>query len=166
MILISSIPKDRANLSIESLKAGKDVMVDKPGCTTLNQLNDLKKIVKETGKIWSVNFSERFHVAAVTKAEELVKKGMIGKVKQTIGIGPHRQGNYERPDWFYDRESYGGIITDIGSHQIHQFLVFTNSNNAKITHALAENTTRKENVAFKTLVKLILQVMVVMDIFD
>ena len=40
IILISSIPKDRAKLSIESLKAGKDVMVDKPGCTTLNQLND------------------------------------------------------------------------------------------------------------------------------
>ena len=149
MILISSIPKDRAALSIEVLKARKDVMVDKPGCTTLNQLNDLKKIVKETGKIWSVNFSERFHVAAVTKAEELVKEGIIGKVKQTIGTGPHRQGNYERPDWFYDRESYGGIITDIGSHQIHQFLVFTNSNNAKITHALAENTTRKDEPGFQ-----------------
>ena len=149
MVLISSIPKDRADLSIKVLKAGKDVMVDKPGCTTLNQLNDLKKTIKETGKIWSVNFSERFHVAAVTKAEELVKEGIIGKVKQTMGIGPHRQGNYERPDWFYDRNSYGGIITDIGSHQIHQFLVFTNSNNAKITHALAENTTRKEKPGFQ-----------------
>jgi predicted dehydrogenase len=149
MVLISSIPKDRADLSIKVLKAGKDVMVDKPGCTTLNQLNDLKKTIKETGKIWSVNFSERFHVAAVTKAEELVKEGIIGKVKQTMGIGPHRQGNYERPDWFYDRNSYGGIITDIGSHQIHQFLVFTNSNNVKITHALAENTTRKEKPGFQ-----------------
>jgi predicted dehydrogenase len=149
MILISSIPKDRANLSIEALKAGKDVMVDKPGCTTLNQLNDLKKVIKETKKIWSVNFSERFHVAAVTKAEELVKKGIIGKVKHTMGTGPHRQGNYERPDWFYDRESYGGIITDIGSHQIHQFLVFTNSKDVKITHALAENTTRKEKPGFQ-----------------
>ena len=149
MILISSIPKDRADLSVEALKAGKDVMVDKPGCTTLNQLNNLKKIVKETDKIWSVNFSERFHVAAVTKAEELVKKGIIGKVKQTMGTGPHRQGNYERPDWFYDRESYGGIITDIGSHQIHQFLVFTNSNEAKITHAMVENTTQKKFPGFQ-----------------
>ena len=70
MILISSIPKDRANLSIEAMKAGKDVMVDKPGCTTLEQLNNLKQTVKETGKIWSINFSERFHVAAVTRAEE------------------------------------------------------------------------------------------------
>ena len=113
MILISSVPKDRAYNSIEALKAGKDVMVDKPGCTTLDQLNQLKQTVKETGKIWSVNFSERFHVAAVAKAEELVNEGKIGNVKQTIGTGPHRQGNYERPDWFYNRESYGGIITDL-----------------------------------------------------
>ena len=149
MILISSVPKDRADLSIEALKSGKDVMVDKPGCTTLNQLEDLKRIVKETGKIWSVNFSERFHVSAVTKAEELVAEGKIGKVKQTMGTGPHRQGNYERPDWFYDRESYGGIITDIGSHQIHQFLVFTNSNKANITNALVENTTKEQFPGFQ-----------------
>ena len=81
MVLISSVPKDRADLSIEVLNSGKDVMVDKPGCTTLNQLEDLKRTVKKTGKIWSVNFSERFHVAAVAKAEELVAKGKIGKVK-------------------------------------------------------------------------------------
>ena len=149
LILISSIPKDRAGLSIEALKSDKDVMVDKPGCTTLDQLEDIKRTVKETGKIWSVNFSERFHVAAVAKAEELVAEGKIGKVKQTIGTGPHRQGNYERPDWFYDRQSYGGIITDIGSHQIHQFLVFTNSNKAKINHALIENTTKQDKPGFQ-----------------
>ena len=149
MILISSIPKERANLSIDALKAGKDVMVDKPGCTTINQLNNLKQTVKETGKIWSINFSERFHVAAVVKAEELVAAGKIGKVIHTIGTGPHRQGNYERPDWFYDRNSYGGIITDIGSHQIHQFLVFTNSNKAKVNHALVENTNKRDFAGFQ-----------------
>ena len=149
MILISSVPKDRASLSIEALNSGKDVMVDKPGCITLDQLKDLKRTVKETGKIWSVNFSERFHVAAVAKAEQLVSEGKIGKVKQTMGTGPHRQGNYERPDWFYERESYSGIITDIGSHQIHQFLVFTNSNKAKITHAMVENTTKEQFPGFQ-----------------
>ena len=149
MVLISSIPIDRADLSIAVLNSGKDVMVDKPGCTTLDQLKNLKRAVKKTGKIWSVNFSERFHVAAVVKAEELVAKDKIGKVKQTIGTGPHRQGNYERPDWFYDRQSYGGIITDIGSHQIHQFLVFTNSSKAKINHALVENTTKQDKPGFQ-----------------
>tara|TARA_B100001250_G_scaffold265407_1_gene228886 strand:+ start:598 stop:1614 length:1017 start_codon:yes stop_codon:yes gene_type:complete len=149
IILISAIPKDRASLAIQSMNAGKDVMVDKPGCTTINQLNELKKCVKQTGKIWSVNFSERFQVAAVVKAEELVMQGKIGKVKQTIGTGPHRLGNYERPEWFYERDSYGGIITDIGSHQIHQFLVFTNSMDAKINHALVENTTKLDFPGFQ-----------------
>lgn len=149
MILISSVPKDRASHAIDALKSNKDVMVDKPGCTTLDQLNNIKKTVNETGKIWSVNFSERFHVAAVAKAEELILEGKIGKVKSTIGTGPHRQGNYKRPSWFYERESYGGIITDIGSHQIHQFLVFTNSNEAKITHSFVENTTKKEFEGFQ-----------------
>ena len=149
MILISSIPKDRASIAIQAMAAGKDVMVDKPGCTTINQLNELKECVKQTGKIWSVNFSERFHVAAVAKAEELVKEGKVGNIKQTIGTGPHRLGNYERPDWFYNKDSYGGIITDIGSHQIHQFLVFTNSIEAKINHALVENTTKLDSPGFQ-----------------
>ena len=48
-------------------------------------MNTYQYSVKKTGKIWSVNFSERFHVAAVAKAEELVAEGKIGKVKQTIG---------------------------------------------------------------------------------
>lgn len=149
MILISSVPKDRADLAIQSMNCGKDVMVDKPGCTTIKQLNDIKKSVKHTGKIWSINFSERFHVAAVAKAEELVSKGLIGNVKQTIGIGPHRLGNYKRPKWFYERESYGGIISDIGSHQIHQFLVFTKSKKVKINHTLVENKTMKRHPGFQ-----------------
>ena len=46
MVLISSIPKHRADLSIEVLNSGKDVMVDKPGCTTLNQLEGLKRALE------------------------------------------------------------------------------------------------------------------------
>ena len=149
MILISSIPKDRAELAILAMQNGKDVMVDKPGCTTLEQLDQIKSVVKKHQRIWSVNFSERFQVPAVAKAEDLVKSGLIGKVVQTIGTGPHRQGNYARPDWFYDRESYGGILTDIGSHQVHQFLIFTGSTTAKINHALVQNSSMPEKKDFQ-----------------
>ena len=72
LLLISAVPEDRAGFAIEAMRAGKDVMVDKPGCTTLEQLEQIKAVQKETGRIWTVNFSERFQVPAVTRASELV----------------------------------------------------------------------------------------------
>jgi predicted dehydrogenase len=139
LVLIASIPSERAALAIEAMEAGKDVMVDKPGCTTLEQLEAIKECVARTGRIWSVNFSERFEVACVTKAAELVAEGAIGKVVQTIGMGPHRLNRDIRPDWFFEKDKYGGIICDIASHQIDQFLFFTGSSDAKVTMASAAN---------------------------
>ena len=141
MILISAIPADRAALAIEAMEAGKDVMVDKPGCTTLDQLAAIRACQARTGRIWTVNFSERLEVPAVAKAEELVAAGEIGQVKQVLGIGPHRQNLDTRPDWFFQRDRYGGILCDIGSHQVDQFLFFTGSDQVEISHALVENTT-------------------------
>ena len=91
MVLISSIPIDRASLAIRAMEAGKDVMVDKPGCISLAQLQQIRECVERTGRIWSVNFSERFEVPAVTLADKLILDGKIGRVIQTLGIGPHRQ---------------------------------------------------------------------------
>ena len=149
MLLISAIPADRAALAIEAMEAGKDVMVDKPGCTTLDQLAAIKEVQARTGQIWSVNFSERFEVPAVTKAEELVAQGAIGRVIQTVGIGPHKQNLKTRPDWYFEKTSFGGILCDIGSHQIDQFLWFTGSTDAKINHALVENTTMQDHPGFQ-----------------
>ncbi|MEM1287822.1 MAG: Gfo/Idh/MocA family oxidoreductase [Pseudomonadota bacterium] len=139
LVLISAIPRDRADLAIAAMRAGKDVMVDKPGCTTLEQLDAIKTCVRETSRIWSVNFSERFEVPAVTKATELVQNGEIGNVVQTVGLGPHRLNRATRPDWFFERAAYGGILTDIASHQIDQFLHFTGSTDADITLANVAN---------------------------
>lgn len=149
LILISSIPADRAGFAIEAMRAGKDVMTDKPGCTTLEQLEEIRRVQSETGRIWSVNFSERFQVPAVTRASELVAQGAIGRVIQTIGLGPHKQNLKTRPGWFFERKRYGGILCDIASHQIDQFLHFTGSKKAEIVHALAENTTMPSQPGFQ-----------------
>ncbi|MGI3183894.1 Gfo/Idh/MocA family protein [Nioella aestuarii] len=139
LILLSGIPRDRAGWAVKAMQAGKDVLSDKPGCTTVEQLDALKTCVADTGRIWSIDFSERFEVPAVTRAAELVAEGAIGKVVQTLGIGPHRLNRDTRPDWFFDRDAYGGIITDIGSHQIDQFLFFTGSEEAEVTLANVAN---------------------------
>jgi predicted dehydrogenase len=148
MVLISAVPADRARLAIEAMEAGKDVMVDKPGCTTLADLAALEACVARTGRIWTVDFSERFEVRAVAKAEELVAAGAIGRVRQTLGTGPHRVGG-PRPEWYWRREAYGGILCDIGSHQIDQFLHFTGSTRAEVSFARVENRTRPEATGFQ-----------------
>ena len=149
MVLISAIPADRAALAIEAMEAGKDVMVDKPGCTTLDQLAQIRDVQARTGRIWSVNFSERFEVPSVTKAQELVEAGAIGRVIQTVNLAPHKQNLKTRPSWYFEREQYGGILTDIGSHQVDQFLHFTGSTDVTIAHALVENSTRPEYPGFQ-----------------
>ncbi len=149
LVLIADVPMHRAQRAIDAMLAGKDVMVDKPGCTTLAQLSALRKTVAETGRIWSVDFSERFEVASVTRAAELVAEGAIGKVVQTAGLGPHRLNRDTRPEWFFDRQAYGGILCDIASHQIDQFLFFTGSDDAEITLASAANYANPSDVGLQ-----------------
>lgn len=139
LVLIACRPDRRADLAIAAMYAGKDVMVDKPGCITEEELTRLRAAVEDTGRIWSVNFSERFEVPATTVATRLVREGAIGKVVQTVGLGPHRLNASTRPDWFFRPATYGGILTDIASHQIEQFMHFTGSEDAKISLASVGN---------------------------
>ena len=157
MVLISAVPADRSKFAIEAMETGKDVMVDKPGCTTLEQLEEIREVQARTGRIWTVNFSERFEVPAVTRADELVQAGAIGRIIQTVGLGPHKQNLATRPDWYFKRERYGGILCDIGSHQIDQFLYFTDSQTADIAHALVENTTMPEQPEFQDFGEIVLK---------
>ncbi|MGO8126878.1 gfo/Idh/MocA family oxidoreductase, partial [Rhizobium ruizarguesonis] len=78
----------------------------------------VRRTVAETGKIFSICFSERHFVRSAVKAGKLVAEGAIGKVIQTLCVGPHRLQLPTRPDWFFDPESFGGIIVDIASHQV------------------------------------------------
>jgi predicted dehydrogenase len=131
-IVTAAVPCDRAAIALEAMRRGKDVMVDKPGLTTLDQLADIQRTVAETGRIWSVCFSERFLTPSTLKALEIVRAGGIGRVVQTVGLGPHRLNRALRPPWFFDPAAYGGILNDIASHQIDQFLAFTGATDATI----------------------------------
>lgn len=145
LALISAVPSDRAALAIHAMDAGMDVMVDKPGCVTLEELEAIRACIQRTGRIWSVNFSERFETPCSTLAGTLVEQGKIGRVVHTVGLGPHRLNRDTRPDWFFERARYGGILTDIASHQIDQFLHYTGSETARIAHSFVANRANSKN---------------------
>lgn len=149
LVLSSGIPDERGPLGVRVMKAGKDYMVDKPGLTTLEQLAEVRKVQKETKRIYSIMYSERLENRATVKAGELIKEGIIGKVVQTIGLGPHRMNANTRPEWFFDKKRFGGIICDIASHQFDQYLFFTNSTKAQVVASQVGNVNHPQYPKFE-----------------
>lgn len=139
LVASASIPVDRAPLGIRVMESGKDYMTDKPGIVTLKQFEQVKKVQQKTGRIYSITYSERLLNPASVYAGELVNAGAIGKVVQTIGLGPHRMRPESRPDWFFVPDKAGGILCDIGSHQCDQFLFYTDSGQAEVAFAQTGN---------------------------
>lgn len=159
LVLSSTIPDERAPLGIRVMKRGKDYLSDKPGATSLAQIDEIRKTIAETKRIYAILYSERFEVKAAVKAGELVKAGAIGKVIQTINIAPHQivqkgadpyaGGAGGRPDWFWDPARYGGILTDIGSHQVDQFLYYTGSTEAEVVASQVANVNHPQKPKFQ-----------------
>ncbi len=140
LVVSAALPNERAPLGIRVMKHGKDYMSDKPAFTDFAQLEEARRAQAETKRIYSVCFSEHVTQKSTIKAGELVQAGAIGQVVQTSGFGPHRLfGAYERPAWTFDRRYFGGIINDLASHQIEQFLYFTNSESAEVVAATVGN---------------------------
>lgn len=149
LVISAAIPDERAPLGIAVMRHGKDYMADKPGFTTLAQLEEARRVQAETGRIYSICFSERFENAATVRAGELVHAGAIGTVVQTIGLGPHRTSLMSRPDWFFQRNRYGGILNDIASHQADQFLFFTGATQADVVTAQTANYKHPQHPEFE-----------------
>jgi len=157
LVTCAAVFDQRADLAIEAMRAGKDFMADKPGVTTLDQLERVRAVQRETARIWTVNFTERFEVRAVTRALELVRAGAIGRVFRTVGLGPHRENRPTRAPWFYDKRRYGGILADIGSHQIDQFLMFTGATDARVAYARTGNVAHPDEPLFEDTGEMVLE---------
>lgn len=139
IVVTAAIPGDRAAISISAMRHGKDVLSDKPGMISLAELDAVKAAQRETGRIYSVLYSEHFEVRSTVRAGELIAAGAIGEVINTVGLGPHALHNGKRAPWFFDRSRYGGIICDIASHQFEQFLFFSNADEAEVISASVAN---------------------------
>jgi len=157
LVLSSQIANERAPLGIRAMKSGKDFLSDKPGITTPEQLADVRRTIRETGRIYGIMYSERLEVKAAVYAGELIRQGAIGKVIQTINIAPHQifqrggtaGGAGGRPDWFWNPEQYGGILCDIGSHQVDQFLFYTGSTQAEVVESQIANVRHPDHPKFQ-----------------
>jgi predicted dehydrogenase len=144
LVASAAITSMRCDLGLRVMEAGKDYFTDKAPFTTLEQLEQAREQVKKTGKKYMVYYSERLHVECAIYAEQLVNEGAIGRVVQVMGLGPHRLNAPNRPKWFFERDKYGGILCDIGSHQIEQFLTYSGAKDATIVRSQIANYHNKD----------------------
>lgn len=145
LVAAATIPNQRADVGIQAMRAGKHYFTDKTPMTTLAQLTEVQAAVRETSKRFFVYFAERLHNEAAWHAGELIAEGAIGRVLQVLNLGPHRLSAASRPDWFFDKAQYGGIITDIGSHQVEQFLTYAGCGDAEVNFARVNNFNNAEH---------------------
>lgn len=144
LVASAAVTNLRCPLGLRAMDAGKDYFTDKAPLTTLEQLAAATAKVKQTGRKYMVYYSERLHVEGSIYAGQLIEQGAIGKVLQVIGTGPHRLSAPNRPPWFFVKEQYGGILCDIGSHQIEQFLYYTGAKDATVSYSRIANYSHPE----------------------
>jgi len=149
LIASAAVPCRRGPLGLRVMDRGKDYFADKPPLTSLEQLDAVRRKAVETGRIYAAYYSERLHVEAAVKAGELIRQGAIGRVMQVIGLGPHRLNAPTRPPWFWDPQQAGGILVDIGCHQIEQFLSFAGANGARVLHSKVGNYHNRDHADFQ-----------------
>lgn len=131
LVVTAGIPSERAAVALAALGAGKAVLSDKPGVTSRAQLEAVTAALDgRAGRPWTVLFSERFENRAVSAAIERARGGEVGRVVHVIGTGPHSLHAEQRPAWFWDPAATGGILVDIGAHQVDQFLAVTGTDDA------------------------------------
>ncbi|MGC3989563.1 MAG: Gfo/Idh/MocA family oxidoreductase [Chthoniobacteraceae bacterium] len=139
LITTAAIPDERCGLGLRVMDAGKDYFTDKAPFTTLEQLEWARQKVAATGRKYAVNYSERLCSEAAWQAGEILRRGALGKVLQVLNLAPHNLAPQHRPGWFFTKARYGGILTDIGSHQFEQFLHYAGATDGTVNFARVEN---------------------------
>ncbi len=139
LVASAAVPCDRGSLGVRVMRHGKDYFTDKCPFTTLAQLAEARQVVAETGRKYAVYYSERLHNESAVFAGQLIHSGAIGRVLQVIGLGPHRINVPSRPAWFFELARYGGILCDIGSHQVEQFLYYSGATDGTVMHSKVAN---------------------------
>jgi predicted dehydrogenase len=139
LVASAAVPCDRGPLGVRVMEAGKDYFADKCPFTSLDQLDAARRAATATGRKYMVYYSERLHVESAIFAGQLIAEGAVGRVVSVLGLGPHRLNAPSRPAWFFEKAKYGGILCDIGSHQIEQFLAFSGATDATVTEAAVAN---------------------------
>ena len=138
----------RGNIIIKALKAGKHIITDKPVCIDESDLLEIEKICKETGLKLGCMLDLR-DLPQVKKAEEILKSGKLGEVRNVAFNGQHCIDYANRPAWYFEEGMHGGTINDLSIHGVDLVRRLSGMEITKIDAARVWNSYAYKNKDFK-----------------
>lgn len=107
-----------APISIDFMRAGKDVICEKPAARTLEEALEMQKVAHETGRMLSIGVVNRF-CDTVNHIKKLIEDGELGEVYQTyVSFRSHRSIPGLGGDFTTKSKSGGGVLIDWGVHYL------------------------------------------------
>lgn len=149
LIVSASPPHERAAIGLRALRAGKSFLAAKPAFLDLADIEAARRAVGETGRRFYVWYAERLASPAVLHAERLTAAGAIGRVVQVTALAPHSIGTEPRPGWFFEPSLAGGVLADLSTHFMDQFLAFTGARTARILSSVVANHAHAPHLTFQ-----------------
>jgi len=115
LVCVNSPNRLHAEHALAALEAGKDVVVEKPLCLTLDEADSVCSAARRHGRV--LGYAENLCFAPLyRRARELLREGAVGRVLWARQVEKHG-GPYS--PWFFDRaEAGGGALMDMGCHGI------------------------------------------------
>lgn len=133
----------RGKIAIAALKAGKHLISDKPLCTSLEELAEIRTLAEEKKLAVGIMLDLRDYENIVT-AKAAIDGGLIGKINNIGFEGQHPLCYGSRPGWYFEPGMQGGTINDIAIHGIDLVRLFTESDLETIHAAVTWNFYAKE----------------------
>jgi predicted dehydrogenase len=124
VVLVLTYPDSHAALAIAAMRAGKDVLCEKPLTRTVDEAREAVAVARETGRVLKCGFNHRHH-PALLEAHARFAKGAIGKA--VFGRGRYGIGGRAgiETEWRSDPQIVGGgQLMDQGIHLVDLFRWF------------------------------------------
>jgi len=122
-LVVIATPNDtHFDLAKQCLAAGRDVVVDKPFTTTLDEARALLKIAKEVGRLITV-YQNRRYDGDFQAIRKLVAEGTLGRIVRFETNYDRYRPQLKPGAWRESTRAGNGILFDIGPHLVDHALV-------------------------------------------
>jgi UDP-N-acetylglucosamine 3-dehydrogenase len=109
-LVIATLPDSHKEISIEAMKAGIAILVEKPVAHSLEDAEEMIRVAESTGVVFTVGHIERFN-PVVAKIKDFIADKFLSNI---YVVNTHRIGPF--PKRLFG--TMGGVLVDLAVHDL------------------------------------------------